>query len=340
MKRFLSLALCFALIICTCSCALADDKRSFSFFAMDTLMQVTLYGADADTAESFKKAVTDRTAALDALWGVNSESGDIAAVNAANGAPVEISPETAALINKSVDMHSLTGGAFDITLYPVLKLWGFTDGLYRLPEKSETDAALGMTGAEKIIIDGNTLTLPAGFGISLGGIAKGSLGDEMIALADKNGINAVFSLGGNVAVAGSKKDGSKWKIGIADPENTAQTFCTVEVDGGCSVVTSGAYERYFEQNGKKYHHIIDPQTGAPAQSDIISVTVIGKDGAECDALSTAFFVMGYEKAAGLQKKLNGIEYVILTSDKTAHVSSAALCAEAAETSTYSLTVDN
>lgn len=317
MKKAISLLVCLALLSALCSCA-AEKKTQFSFFAMDTLMTVTLYGADAAAAKEFEEAVKARTLLLDSLLSATDENSEVYKINTADGGKTEISADTAAVIEKALSAYKLTDGAFDITLYPVLKLWGFTDGLYGVPDADELRAALKLCCCESLDLKSGAVTLPKGCGITLGGIAKGYLGDELCALAHEKNISAVFSLGGNVAVSGEKADGCKWKIAVADPADTNKTVCTVEVGSGYSVVTSGAYERYFEFEGKTYHHIIDTKTGHPAESGVLSATVTGADGALCDALSTAFFSVGYEKAARICETLSGIDCIIITDDGVIH----------------------
>ena len=135
----------------------------------------------------------------------------------------------------------------------------------------------------------------------------------------KEGVSGVVSLGGNIVLCGDSPNG-KWTVGVRDPEDESKLICEVKLDGNRSVVTSGAYERYFEYNGKKYHHIIDPSTGKPAETDILSVTVIGENGTECDALSTALFVFGYEKAVDFSKKTNSFGFIIIKNDRSVYVS--------------------
>lgn len=317
MKKAVSLLICLALLTALCSCA-AEKKTQFSFFAMDTLMTVTLYGADGTAAKEFEEAVRERTSGLDSLLSATDENSEVYKINNAEGGETKIGADTAAVIAKAKSAYELTDGAFDITLYPVLKLWGFTDGLYGVPDEAKLKEALKLRCCDGLEVKNGTVTLPKGCGITLGGIAKGYLGDELCALARERNINAVFSLGGNVAVSGEKADGSKWKIAVADPADTDKTVCTVEVTDGYSVVTSGAYERYFEFEGRTYHHIIDTKTGYPSESGVLSATVIGSDGALCDALSTAFFALGYEKAAALCESTNGIDCIIITDDGVIH----------------------
>jgi thiamine biosynthesis lipoprotein len=160
----------------------------------------------------------------------------------------------------------------------------------------------------------NTVTKNENTQISLGGIAKGYLGDELLEIAEEYGASALVSLGGNIVLCGSKSGNEKWSVGVRNPVDDENLACSFKCDGNKSVVTSGAYERYFEYGGKRYHHIIDPKTGRPAESELLSVTVIGENGTFCDAYSTALFVMGKEKSVAFAKEHNEFDFILITND--------------------------
>jgi len=207
--------------------------------------------------------------------------------------------ETVSLADFACKVSEFTDGAFDITVSPLCDIWGFWNNEFRVPTENEISETLKYTGYENIQIDESEIILPEGFAIDFGGIAKGYTGDCISRLLkEKNISSAVIALGGNIHTVGRKTDGNLWKIGIKDPFGEKDYYGTVSVED-CAVVTSGGYERYFEDNGKTYQHIINPLTGHTAESDVKSVTVISQNGTLADALSTAFYVMGSEKTAEL-----------------------------------------
>lgn len=213
-----------------------------------------------------------------------------------------VSPATAALVAASLDAASQTGGAFDPTVYPLTSAWGFTTGDHRVPSTDELAALLPRVGYAAVQVDetAGTVTLEGGAQIDVGGVAKGFAADELRALLRERDItSALFDLGGNVTALGSKPDGSPWKVGVADPDDPGKLAGLLEVRDA-TVSTSGAYQRYFEgKDGTRYHHLLDPSTGYPAASDLASASVVGADGAQCDALSTACFVLGLDGALDL-----------------------------------------
>ena len=195
-----------------------------------------------------------------------------------------------------------TDGALDISVYPIVRAWGFTTEEYQVPEETEIESLLPLVDYTKIQYDTATgnVSIPKGMTIDLGSIAKGYGGQLAAQLLREKGVtSALLNLGGNVQTIGSKPDGSPWQVGIQD--STGDTPMMVLSVSDQAVITSGGYERYFEQDGKTYWHIMDPSTGYPAKSGVTGVTVVCDTGLEADALSTACFVLGVEKGAQLLK---------------------------------------
>lgn len=267
------------IILLLCSC---KGPSETDFFAMNTYMKVSIYG-EKEYCEEIKSLVYEKD---------NKFKKDRLNIN---------EKETSEMIKLSCKISEFTNGAFDITLSPISDLWGFWNSEFRVPTDSEIKETLLKTGYKKIIKNGE-ISVSEGFSFDLGGIAKGYTGNCISKyMKEKNIESGVVTLGGNVHAIGMKPDGSKWVIGIRDPFGEKDYYGTVSVENS-AVVTSGGYERYFEKDGKKYEHIINPETGYPAESDIASVTVISENGAVADALSTAFYVMGSEKTEDLCKK--------------------------------------
>lgn len=290
MRRFFALCLAFVLLAgCAPAPAQAAPTAENTFFAMDTVMTLRLYeGGD----EALLDEAEARVKELEALWSVTDEGSEIYALNRDGGG--SLSPETAELLDTALGMCERTDGALDISIYPVLRAWGFTTGEYAIPAEAELAALLPLVDYTAVELDG-VAALPSGMEIDLGSVAKGYTGDELSRLLKENGVtSALLDLGGNIQAVGAKPDGSPWRVGVRDPEGDGNIGVVEVVDQ--AVVTSGGYERYFEQDGVRYWHILDPKTGFPARSGLISVTVIGDSGAVCDALSTALFIMGREEA--------------------------------------------
>ncbi len=281
-----------ALAVFLTSCSGKEYTES-DFFAMDTYMTVSVAGTEDDAAAA--EAEIHRLDLLLTRENINLSDAELQE-----------------LVRFSFRVSELTGGAFDITVGPLCDIWGFQGKNYRVPSAEEIAAALALTGYEKISVTDSAVTLPSGMSLDFGAIGKGYAGDKVSELLkSRNVTSAIISLGGNVHATGARSDSSDWRVGIRDPFTGADYLGYVDVTDK-AVVTSGGYERYFESGGKKYVHIIDPDTGAPSESDIASVTVISQSGALADALSTALYVMGSEGAERFCKetgcKAEGFEF--------------------------------
>lgn len=291
--------------------AAADGQQesSIGFFAMDTYMSVRAWGASQELLEG----VEDSVAGLEELLSVTAADSDISRLNQSGQA--DLSPETIQLLERALEMCHLCGGKLDISIYPLVKAWGFTTDRQRVPEQSEIAALLQRVDFTQIQLNETGAALSAGMEIDLGSLAKGYAGDRILALLKRSGVSsALLDLGGNIQTLGSKPDGSTWSIAIQDPEEN-QVLGVVEV-ADKAVITSGGYERCFtDQAGRLWWHILDPNTGYPAQSGLISVTIIGDEGLYCDALSTALFVMGEEEALAFWRLRRDFECILVTEDR-------------------------
>ncbi|MCI6261005.1 MAG: FAD:protein FMN transferase [Pyramidobacter sp.] len=283
-------------------------KHSVSFYAMDTPVTLTAYGSRAEEALDRARS---RIKQIESELSVTDPRSDVGRLNAAGGAPVEVGEDTAALTAFALRVNALTDGAFDPTLYPALRAWGFTTEERRVPEAAELAELLKLAGAERVHLFGRTLRLDEGSMLDLGAVGKGFAGDEALAAMAAAGVeSALVNLGGNVQTLGLRPDGQRWRIGIKSPDGGLIGVLRVEAE---AVVTSGGYERFFTgPDGRIYWHILDPRTGAPARSGVISATAVGPEGKVCDAMSTAFFVMGAEKTAAFWKEHGSPGFVLLT----------------------------
>lgn len=317
LNRYIAAALSAALLTALTSCA-ADafstqpSASERDVFAMDTFMTMKAYGSEADTA---LEAAEARIRELEDELSVTKQDSDIARINSAGGEAVTVSPDTAALVEAGVSFWQETSGALDISIYPVLAEWGFTTGEYHVPDADTISRLLKNVSGGSLSVSGSTVQIPPDSMIDLGALAKGYTGDEIMEIFRENGISsAMISLGGNIQALGSKPDGSDWRIGIKDPFSPDENVCAVSISDK-AVVTSGNYERYFTgDDGRVYWHILDPSDGCPADNGLVSVTVIGEQGLTCDALSTALFVMGTDKAQTYLKEHTEVDAVLVADD--------------------------
>lgn len=288
-----------------------QDIMNKTFFAMNTYNTITIY---SDVSEHVLESTEQDLKKMEELWSVTDKNSEIYSLNHAEGMPIAVEDMTAELLEFALTMSDQTNGALDITLYPVLTAWGFTTGSKQVPTEEMLASKMQLVGYEKVLLSGNSVTLLPGMEIDLGAVAKGYACDVITENLKSKGVTSgIISLGGNIQAIGRKPDGSEWKVSVQHPEN-GDSLGMLSVSD-VSVVTSGAYERYFtDENGKRYGHILDPATGYPAESGIASVTVVGKESKVCDALATAFFVMGLEKTQNYLKEHREVDVLMMTEE--------------------------
>ena len=326
MKRYLAAAMLLLALTGCGSTRLYTENRDF--FAMDTYMSVDVSSETSNaSASDMASRIEQRVNALDAALSRTQQAGDLYKLNHADGQPTEVSEDTYAALEQALAYAELTGGAFDPTMAPVTDLWGIGTDNARVPAQSEIDEALSHVGYENIKLLGNhQVKLENGAQVDLGGIGKGYAGDIVHEMAESDTSDqwhVLARLSGNIEMYGGKTADSgtdNWNIGIADPDDNTDSIAVVSLADG-SVVTSGDYERYFEQDGKRYHHIFDPKTGYPAESGLRGVTVIDSCSTKADALTTALFVMGLDKGTAFCEA-NDIAAVFITADKQVYTTSA------------------
>ncbi len=285
-------------------------------FAMDTYMTFAAHGKHAEEAVN---AAMEEVKRLDALLSAGSASSEVYEINSAGQGTV--SEDMAKLLKRSEEIYESTEGLFDITIYPFMELWGFPSKSYHVPTETQLQSVLPLVGFEKLSFDGERILLSEGQKIDFGGIAKGYASDRVIEIFQSYGIeNGLVSLGGNIQTIGVNQEGLPWNIGIRDPEGDQKDIIASVRISGKAVVTSGGYERYFEEDGNTYIHIINPKTGYPADGDLVSVTIISGDGTLADALSTSVYLMGLEKAEEYWRAHGeDFEMVLITEDGNIHV---------------------
>ena len=321
MKKLGCLALCLVLLA---GCGAQDDQsrqlnenesQTITIYAMDTVMDLTAYGPNAPKALEAAEAEVGR---LNVLLSAQQPTSAIWAINTGAGEPVAVDGEMGALLGRTLEFCRDTDRALDITIYPAVEAWGFPTGEHRVPDEEELAQLREIVNAEAVELSPpespETVTLAPGMRLDLGAVGKGYAADRIVAIFKDMGVtSALLDLGGNIHCMGTKPDGSDWAIGIRDPEDENSTICAV-TGHDIALVTSGAYQRNFTRDGVTYHHILDPKTCAPADSGAASVTIIGPSGFVCDALSTALYVMGPEKAAEYWRQHHDFDMVYYTQE--------------------------
>lgn len=314
MKKIILLLFFSLFLLCGCSSKEPVEQKTF---VLDTIVSITIY--DAEHMEEAKKIIDDcfqQCKTYENMFSRTIEGSDIYNINHAKGQPVSVSPETAYLIETAIKYSIISNGSFDISIAPVSSLWDFHAETPKPPAADMVAEQLQYVGYENIHVDGTTVTLAqAQCAIDLGGIAKGYIADQLYSLLQERGVkSAIIDLGGNIMTVGGKTDKEPFHIGIKDPfQNTGDIIGAVPAMN-LSLVTSGIYERFFIFNDTLYHHILNPKTGYPIDSDLASVTVFSPHSIDGDALSTASFVMGLEDGLALINTLKDIEAIFITKD--------------------------
>lgn len=309
----------FACVLCIFSqlltgCASNSDPVVKTGYYFDTIVTLTGYGKDADSVLEEALLLCSR---YESLFSRTIEGSDIWNINHAKGQPVEVQEETAYLLTQAVEFAKMTEGKIDPTVTPLSELWNFTgDPPGPVPQASQIEAILPHVSYETIRIEGAAVRLEdPNARVDLGFIAKGYIADQLKALFEERGLShALINLGGNVLAVGTKPDGSSFRTGIQKPFGERSELVRIIGLNDMSLVSSGSYERYFEADGVLYHHILDPATGYPADTDLSGVTILSDSSMEGDALSTACFILGQKKGQDLIESLPGIEALFVTKD--------------------------
>ena len=274
-------------------------------FAMDTVVSETLYTTGEDITADVITALKDVETNL-ISW--TEEGSQIYKINQNAGNTTTVSDETAGYLKQVLDLSEASGGAMDPTMGKVIRLWDIDGENPHVPAEDDLKSLLADVGYDKVILNGNDVTMPEGVTLDLGAAGKGIGCDaaKKILDADKDVSGMILNLGGSSVMSyGSKPDGSAWQVAVTDPRDTEGDYLgVVTLNGTEFLSTSGDYEKYFIEDGIRYHHILDPSTGYPARSGLTSVTVVCDDGLDADGLSTACFVLGKDKAEELLKKYN------------------------------------
>ena len=298
----------------------ATEKQTEVGYYLDTIITLTAYVEDA----SVLKDAMAECGRMDALLSRTAEGSDVWKINHAEGSPVTVSDETVTVLQEAVRISRLSEGAFDVTIAPASTLWDSRTGTDIVPDADALAAAAERVDYTRVQIDGNTVTMPAGMMVDLGGIAKGYIADRVKEYLVSRGVeSAILAFGGNIVAIGLKPGGKPWKVGIQDIDEAAGVSMLVSLNYGGSTVTSGIYERGFEKDGVYYHHILSTETGWPVQNELASVTIFSDSSMTGDALSTAAFAMGLEKGKAFIESIDGVEAVFIERDRTVTTTSGA-----------------
>lgn len=294
---------------------------SKSDFLLGTVVEITLY--DKQDEAIIDKAFARISEIEKKMTINNAETSEIIALNNASGIkPVKVSPDTFDVLERGRYYSEATKGRFDITVGSIVKLWNIGTENAAVPDPTVLEQKRELINYNKLILDRKNLTAyleDKGMQVDLGAIAKGYAADEVAKVLVANGVkHAIINLGGNVLTVGGNMQDKPWKIGIQDPFNPRGDYIGIVTVQDETVVTSGTYERYFEKDGKKYHHILDPRTGYPADNDIASVSVITKKSVDGDGNSTSLLLLGLNEGLKFVEQ-EGFDAIFITYDKKVYV---------------------
>lgn len=325
------LILSLLLVFTTTACSLFSAEEDFvsEEFIMDTFIKIKIIASDEEKAKDAWRKAFKEFKRIELLTNRHVEEGtpeyeksDIIKINkAAALKPVKVDKDVFEMISLSKKYSEITRGAFDITVGPIMDLWDF-GGKNTVPESHKLVEMLELVGSDNIVLNEEETTVflkEKDMSLDLGAIAKGYSAQKATEILKEVGIKkAIINAGGNISVLGEKEKGKPWKIGVQDPRNEEKVVVTLDLADQV-IVTSGDYQRYFEANNKRYHHIIDPRTALPAR-ELLSVTVISKDSTVADILSTSFFVMGLKDSLDYLKKHPEISAIFITEDRKIYAS--------------------
>lgn len=293
-----------------------EDTREL----MGTSIMVRAYGAHAQAGV---EAAFARAEELEKVFSNTLADSEVCSVNKAaklaaeTGEGTVVSDDFYTVLKTALEYSELSDGALDCTMGDLIDLWGIGTDHAAVPEDTEIQTLLRPNGWQDVTLDAEAKTVSFATDavtLHLGAIAKGYISDEMKTVLQNEGVeSALMSLGGNIMTLGAKPDGSSWSVAITNPFAPDSVIASVSIVDQAAI-TSGNYEKYFEEDGKRYHHILDPKTGAPAESDVVSTTILASSGIDCDALSTATYIMGAEDGMALINALDGVEAIFVNTD--------------------------
>lgn len=330
--RKISVIFAFVIVIILVRAAISEEQNTpfvADLFALNTFVTMRAYGG-ANAEQAIELAV-ERIKEIESKMSISIDTSDVYRINISAGVnAVEVSEDTLYVIKTALEFAELTNGLFDITIYPIARLWGIGTENARKPESHEIENLLPLVDYTKVVLDEKNLTVfleEKGMGIDLGGIAKGFAADEVTRIFEEAGVkHAIINLGGSISTVGTRPGGGNWRIGVRNPrhkEGQREHIAIVDVNG-LHVLSAGDYERfissYYESTGVRYHHIFDPFTGYPAETGVMATTVVSESAIKSDALATAMLLSGVEKGADLLSSFEDYKGLLITNDKIVHLS--------------------
>jgi len=298
-----------SLMLPGCNSSHETEPLSETRLLLDTVCTITVYD---HSKQALITAALDLCAQYEAMFSRAMEGGSIWRINHAEGLPITVETQTAELLQAGLDYGALSGGLFDITVGRLCALWDF-NGNPAVPSPPQLAAARDTVDYRRVFIEGTTVWLgDRKAWLDLGGIAKGYIADQIAGFLKERGVKSgIIDLGGNIVTVGLKPDGGLWHVGVTEPfGNRSEIIGSLSV-GEASIVTSGIYERQFMENGTLYHHILNPSSGMPVESDIVSVTIVSESSTAGDALSTIAILLGSDNAVALFDQVPGLMGAVL-----------------------------
>lgn len=314
MKRFILTCILIFAVLTGCRQNITRASLTGEYFG--TVLTITLYGTNEKELNQIIEEVFVECSRMEQIFSAKRSDSELSQINQkAYQEEVEVSKELGTVLSEAFYYNEISQGALDVSVGKLINLWGIGTEQQRIPESDELQQYAGMDGCKYIEWNEKNGTLhytDERIQIDLGAIAKGYAAGRVkqYILEQNSNIYGIIDFGGNIVTIGEKEDGSSWNVGITNPFHPGEVYASLSVKDKC-IVTSGNYERYFERDGIRYHHILDPLTGYPAKSGVISATIIGADSVQCDALSTASFIMGVEDALRFIDEIDGVEAVFI-----------------------------
>ena len=326
MFRSVAAAVSVVLILSACSFIRPSTTRRTEL-VLGTPCTVTIFERNADAVLDL---VFDELYRLQSIFSVHDPESELSYLNASAGEAVVVSDELFGVIGTAIGFGQISGGGIDITIGPLVELWGIgseTDEPVRIPDDPAIKEAVSRVDYEDVLLldyAKQVLLRRSDMSLDLGAIAKGYAADRAVELLEARGVGrGLVDFGGNIYAIGEKEDGRAWRIGIQNPSEPRGNFFGVVEVRDRSVVTSGVYERFFELDGKRYHHILDPDIGYPVDNGLVSVTIVAESSMTADALSTAVFVLGVEAGITLVENFSGVEAILVSDTNRITLSSGA-----------------
>jgi len=289
-------------------------------FLLNTVVEITIYDRNS---QKIIDELFDQIQSMENRYNRYIAGSELSQINNNPGTFVSVSEDTFELIEQSLYFSTISNGLFDISIGPLIDIWGINQENPKVPSRAEIDSAKERIDYRNISINKENLavSITEGMSLDIGAIAKGFITDKLVSvLREKKVDSALLNLGGNLYLHGSKPDGSSWTIGIRDPFGLQGEYIGIIALKDMSIVTSGIYERFFEEDGKRYHHILNPKTGYPEDNELASVSIISPSSTICDGLSTTCFLLGLDDGMELIESLDNVEAIMVTRDKKIHLS--------------------